>query len=338
MWPFTYIENDHVAALPTVEKKFVRKGPAAPDFEAVDVLPKLTEKAVAFLDDFRAQPNRPAKYGAPFFLYVPLNSPHAPIVPSAEWKGKSGLNDYGDFVMETDACVGKILDALDRSGHADDTLVVFTSDNGCSPVANIPELQQKGHYPNYHFRGMKADIWDGGHRIPFIARWPGQIKAGTTSDQIVCLNDLIATCADLLGTKLPDNAGEDSVSILPALKGTAVAPLREAVIHHSIHGNFAIRQGDWKLELCPASGGWSPPLPASPVFKTLPPIQLYDLSVDIGEKNNVQDKHPEVVEKLTALLKKYVAEGRSTPGAAQKNDVPVDILKAGKKKTGPDHD
>ena len=303
MPPFTFIENDRVTALPTAQKKWVRAGPAAPDFEAIDVLPKLTQKAVEFLHDFHAVKDRPAKYTQPFFMYLPLNSPHGPIVPSPEWKGKSGLNEYADFVMQTDDCVGKVLAALEESGRAGDTLVVFTSDNGCSPVANIPELQQKGHYPNYHFRGMKADIWDGGHRIPFIARWPGKIKVGSTSDQIVCLNDLIATCAEMLAVKLPDTAGEDSVSMLPALQGTATKPLREALVHHSIHGDFAIRQGYWKLELCPGSGGWSDPKPGAKEALALPSVQLYDLSVDIEEKKNVQAEHPEIVANMTALLK-----------------------------------
>lgn len=333
MAPFTFIENDRVTTVPTVEKQFVRKGPAAVDFEAIDVLPKLTEKTIDRLNENKKSRDLAAQKDAPpFFIYMPLNSPHAPVVPTPEWKGKSGINVYADFVMETDACVGKVLDALEKNGLANSTLVIFTSDNGCSPTANIPELEKYGHYANYHFRGMKADIWDGGHRIPFIARWPGKIKAGSTSDQLVCLNDLMATCAEILGEKLPDNAGEDSVSILPALRGTAGAPLREAIVHHSIHGNFSIRQGTWKLELCPGSGGWSTPKPGTAAEKGLPKVQLYDLATDIGETKNVQGEHPEIVEKLTKLLEKYVAEGRSTPGTPQKNAVDVDIWKTGKKK------
>ena len=331
MAPFAFIENQRVTQEPTVEKKFVRKGPAAVDFEAVDVLPKLTEKTIQYLNDYTKTRDAKPQDAKPFFIYMPLNSPHAPIVPTPEWKGKSGLNDYGDFVMETDACVGKVLEALDKNGLTESTLVIFTSDNGCSPVANIPELEKKGHYPNYHFRGMKADIWDGGHRIPFITRWPGKIKAGATSDQIVCLTDLIATCAEMLGEKLPDNAAEDSVSMLPALLGTANASLREAIVHHSIVGHFSIRQGNWKLELCPASGGWSAPKPGSPGEKGLPKIQLYDLGSDVGETKNLQAEHPEIVEKLTKLLEKYVADGRSTPGTAQPNNGKIDIWKLSKK-------
>jgi arylsulfatase A len=323
MPPFAFIENDHVTALPTVDKTWLRKGPAAADFEAIDVLPTLTKKAIGFLEA-RAEE---AKAGHPFFLYLPLNAPHTPIVPTPEWQGKSGLSAYGDFVMETDDCVGRILAAIEKQELASNTLVIFTSDNGCSPSANIPEMESMGHYANYHFRGMKADIWDGGHRIPFIARWPGKVKAGSTSDQIVCLTDLLATCADLLGVELPDDAGEDSVSILPALLGAAAGPLREAVVHHSINGSFSIRQGNWKLELCSGSGGWSAPKPGTKAAKALPAVQLYDLSADIGEKQNVQDQHPEIVQRLTKLLGKYVADGRSTPGAPQKNDVSINLWK-----------
>ncbi|MDD4873050.1 MAG: sulfatase-like hydrolase/transferase, partial [Kiritimatiellae bacterium] len=237
------------------------------------------------------------------------------------------LNKYGDFVMQTDWTVGEVMKALDRNGIADNTLVIFTSDNGCSPVANIPELEAKGHHPSYIFRGHKADIWDGGHRIPFICRWPGKIKGGSKSDQLVCLTDLIATCAAIVGAKLPDVAGEDSVDILPAILGTASQPLREAVVHHSINGNFAIRQGNWKLELCPGSGGWSKPRDAEALKGGSPKVQLYDMSGDVGEKVNIQEQHTDVVERLTKLLEKFVTDGRSTPGVPQKNDVPITILK-----------
>ncbi len=320
MPPFAYIENDHWTQIPTVEKKWLRKGPAAADFEAVDVLPTLTRKTASYFAD-------QAKAGAPFFLYLALNSPHTPIVPTPEWKGKSGISDYADFVMETDWAVGEVLNALDQNGLAKNTLVIFTSDNGCSPAANIPELITHGHHPNYVFRGEKSDIWDGGHHIPFLARWPGKVKAGSTSDQVTCLTDLMATCADFLGAKVPENAGEDSVSILPALLGTATKPLREAIVYHSIEGRFAIRQGNWKLELCPGSGGWSQPSDGAATEKGLPLVQLYDLANDLSETRNVQAEHPEIVERLTKLLEEYVANARSTPGAPLKNDVSVDIWK-----------
>ncbi|MFZ9794377.1 MAG: sulfatase/phosphatase domain-containing protein, partial [Gemmataceae bacterium] len=184
-----------------------------------------------------------------------------------------------------------------------------------------------GHNPSFEFRGHKADIFDGGHRIPFIVRWPSKVKAGSKSNQLLCLTDLMATTADILGVKLPANAGEDSVSFLPALDGAAKGPLREAVVHHSINGSFAIRQGNWKLALCKDSGGWSDPRPGN--AKTdLPALQLFDLSSDVNERTNLQGKHPEVVSKLTSLLEKYIADGRSTPGEPQKNAVTVNWKKA----------
>jgi len=331
MVPYTFIENDRVTVLPTEDRKldmmtgrtnwFTRQGPAAPGFTGYEVLPTLGRKAVERIAVHAAE----AKKGNPFFIYLPLASPHTPIFPTKEWLGKSGLNPYADFVMETDHHIGLVMAELEKQGLAGNTLVIFTSDNGCSPSAKFDELAAKGHNPSHVFRGNKADIFDGGHHIPFIARWPARVKAGTKSDQIICLTDFMATVADILGAKLPENAAEDSVSILPALEGRAKAPLREAIVHHSINGSFSIRQGKWKLELCPDSGGWSAPRPGSKEAQGLPPIQLYDLTADIGEQTNVQDKHPEVVARLTKLLEKYVAEGRSTPGVAQQNTTPVEI-------------
>jgi arylsulfatase A-like enzyme len=320
MPPFAYIEQDRFTQLPSVTKTFKRTGPAAPDFEAVDVLPMLARKAGEFI-----AANAAVK--KPFFLYLPLTSPHTPIVPTKEWLGKSGLGDYGDFVMETDWAVGEVLAALDKAGVANDTLVLLTSDNGCAPYIGVNNLEKRGHFPSADRRGYKADIWDGGHRIPLIVRWPDRVKAGSTSDQIVGLVDLMATCADIVGAKIPENAGEDSVSILSALLDTAQSPLREAVVFHSINGSFGIRQGRWKLELCPDSGGWSAPKPGSKEAKGLPPVQLYDLMRDVGERTNVYKEYPEIVAQLTKLLEKYIAAGRSTPGAKQKNDGKIVMVK-----------
>jgi arylsulfatase A-like enzyme len=336
MVPYTFIENDRVTVLPTEDVEFLlyegrdgrfcRKGPTAPGFHTSHVLPALRDKAVEYIGTHAAD----AKAGKPFFIYLPLNSPHTPIAPSPEWQGKSGISFYADFTMETDAALGMVLAALDQHGLAKDTLIILTSDNGCSPSADFPELLSKGHNPSHIFRGHKADVFDGGHRVPFLVRWPARVKAGGKTDQTVCQTDFMATTADIIGKKLPANAAEDSVSFLPALLGKADKPLREAVVHHSINGSFVIRQGNWKLALCPGSGGWSVPKPGVDDTSTLPLVQLYDLSKDIGETTNVQDKHPEVVTRLTKLLEKYVADGRSTPGPPQANAVNVDIWKAAK--------
>lgn len=327
--PYCFIENDRTVGIPSAQissvlgkkeggKKTGKQGLALPGWSLEAILPTITDKACEYI-------GKQAKSGAPFFLYFPLTSPHTPIVPSAEWQGKSGLQSpFADYVMETDAMVGRVMETLEKSGVAENTLLIFTSDNGCSPAAGLEKLESQGHFPSELRRGYKADIWDGGHRIPFIARWPDKIKPGSRSDEIICLTDLMATTAEIIGAKLPDTAGEDSVSILPVLLGNAKKPLREAVVHHSINGNFAIRQGQWKLELCPNSGGWSKDAPV----KT--PGQLYDMSHDVGERTNEYAKHPEIVSRLTKLLEKYVADGRSTPGPAQKNDVPVAIWKKGR--------
>jgi arylsulfatase A-like enzyme len=322
MPPYVFINNDRVTEQPTVEKQWIRKGPAAAVFEAIDVLPALTREAVASIDR-----QAPASAGGkPFFLYLALSAPHTPILPTAQWQGRTKLNAYADFVAQVDGAVGQVLDALDHRGLSKNTLVIATSDNGCSPEAKFPELLARGHNPSAQFRGHKADLFEGGHRIPFIARWPARIKAGSKCDQLICLNDLFATCAEILGAKLPADAAEDSVSILPALGGRAGKPLREALVHHSINGSFAVRSGRWKLLLAPDSGGWSAPVPGAPDARGLPSVQLYDLASDSGETKNVQDWHPEVVARLRALLERYVADGRSTPGPPQSNHGRVEIF------------
>lgn len=328
MPPYVYLENDHVTAVPDRvvdaqhDKIMFRKGLIAPGFEHAEVLPTLTKKVTSYLDERAVD-----KKMSPFFLYFSLTAPHTPILPTKEFQGKSKTNEYGDFVLQVDWTVGQVLDALKRNGLEQNTLVIFTSDNGCSPEADFDELAQFGHDPSYVFRGHKADIYEGGHRIPFIARWPLYIRPDSVCEDTICLTDLMATAADFLGYKLPDNAGEDSVSILPDLLGTGTGPLREATVHHSIYGSFSIRQGKWKLIFCPGSGGWSAPKPNSKETQQLPPVQLYDLISDIDETINVQDKYPDVVKKLTALLQDYIDRGRSTPGIPQKNDGIVEVFR-----------
>lgn len=297
--------------------------------EPINMLPRLGRRAVAYIEEKATDANA----GKPFFLYLPLTSPHTPILPTQEWKGKSGLGDYGDFVMQTDAVVGDVLAAIDRAGIANNTLVFFTADNGCSPAAKTEVLEQKGHFASAQFRGYKADIWEGGHRVPFLVRWPDRIKAGSQSDQIICHVDFMATCAEILGVKLPENAAEDSVSILPTLLGLDNASHREAVVHHSIDGKFAIRQGKWKLAFCSGSGGWGMPKDPEASQIGLPDVQLYDLSIDFSESKNVQAENPEVVSRMTRLLEEFVANGRSTPGIQLANDVLVGFESAAGKKT-----
>lgn len=323
--PYVYIENDLPTLVPvkytqdTSKYGWWRNGLTGEDFVHEEVLPVLTQKAVAFIDQH--QTKHPDE---PFFLYFPLPAPHTPILPTEEFLGKSDTNPYGDFVLQVDHTVGQILKTLEAHGIENETLVIFTSDNGCSPEADFQELSKFGHHPSYSFRGHKADIFEGGHRVPFVVRWPGKIQAGSRNQEVICLTDLLATAADITGTSVDPSTGVDSYSLLPALLGQSEGPLREATVHHSVNGSFAIRKGDWKLILCPGSGGWSDPKPQSPGIDTLPSLQLYNLQKDVSETENLSELHPDVVEELSALLEKYILDGRSTPGPIQQN-VPSDL-------------
>jgi len=322
MFPFVYIENDRMVGIPTLDKNIFRKGPAEKDFEGVDVLPKLFEKARTYINE-QAEG---ARSGKPFFLYLPLPAPHTPIVPTKELQGKSGINSYADFVMQVDAGVGDMINTLRRAGLLENTLVIFTTDNGCSPQANYKELAAHGHDPSYIYRGHKADIFEGGHRVPFIAQWPARIPTAVKSDHPVCQSDLMATVADMLELSLKPTDGVDSFSMLSILKGKKCdIPLREYTVHHSINGSFAISKDNWKLALCPDSGGWSAPRPGKSDTSKLPPVQLFNLSEDIGETNNLALRHPEKIATLKSVLQGYVDQGRSTLGTKQPNDRPIKI-------------
>lgn len=320
MPPYVYIKNDRVVEPPThmtcgpQTPAFWREGPTAEHFDHTQVLPTLTKKALELLDEWKSES---------FFLYFPLPAPHTPIVPTEPFRGKSGVNAYADFVLMCDDVVGQIREKLKQLNLTKQTILIFTSDNGCSPGANYPELLSHGHNPSYHFRGHKADIYEGGHRIPFLVEWDGHIAANTVSGEPVCLSDLFATTADLLHCPLPDNAAEDSVSNLSVWLGLPYSsPLREAIVHHSVEGAFSIRKGKWKLELCPGSGGWSDPKPGQEPAGS-PPFQLYDLSIDVGEQHNVVEQYPDVATELAQLLIQYIVSGRSTKGTPQKNDCSV---------------
>ena len=333
MVPYLFIDQDRVHTRPDTDLAFpmiadgeastgsTRKGPGTTGFTAEGVLPELSRQATGWI---AAQ----ATAKKPFLLYLPLPAPHTPVAPSADWRGKSGISPYADFVMQTDAVVGEVLAELDRQGIAQDTLVVFTSDNGFSPAADLKRQLAHGHNPNHRFRGHKADLFDGGHHVPFLVRWPAVVMPGTTSTRLVCLTDLMATCAEITGQRLGDTMGEDSISFLPSLRGLTDG--RIDIVHHSVNGSFAIRAGRWKLLLAPDSGGWSAPKPGSAEAATLPGIQLYDMAADPGETTNRQAEQPQVVHDLLGLLELQVAQGRSTPGVAQQNHGAVDIWR-GKK-------
>ena len=253
--PYCFLKNDHTQGIPNEANRpeFNRPGPMLPGWQWIDIMPDLTAQATTFIADQAATSPR-----KPFFLYLPLTAPHYPVVPSREFQGRSQAGDYGDFVAQVDATVGQVLDALERAGVANHTLVVFTSDNGPEVTGEVrpgvyDRARQYGHYSMGALRGAKRDLWEGGHRVPFLARWPDKIQPGSTSGETICHVDLLATVAAILGATLPEDAGEDSYNLLPAFRGERLAqPLRKATVHHSGSGRFAIRKADWVLIVRPA--------------------------------------------------------------------------------------
>ena len=314
--PYCFIENDRTVGIPSEflparlfkNHQASQQGPAIADWTLEPILPALGDRASKTITRF-------AKSDEPYFIYMPLTSPHTPLSVNEHWKGKSGINLYADFVMETDAIVGQVLDAIEKSGEADRTLVIFTSDNGCAHYIGMADMAKKGHHASGPLRGAKSDVWEGGHRVAFIARWPGVVKPGTVNGQLVQQADIMATCAQLVDYDLADTEGEDSYSIVPLLRGSNEA-LRTNAVNQSISGLSAVRSGPWKLIFGKGSGGWGKGSDGHAG-------QLYNLDDDLGETKNLYAEQPQRVAELTALMKSLVDNGRSTPGKAQSNDVPV---------------
>ncbi|MBT8306559.1 MAG: arylsulfatase [Maribacter sp.] len=320
MAPYVYVENGKATAKVdtiTVDKgKYTwwREGPTAADFVHNDVTPNFFRRSMNYIDTKGTQDK-------PFFLYLALPSPHTPILPTKEWQGKSGLNPYADFVMMIDDYVGQLVDVLDQKGLTENTIVIFTSDNGCSPEADFKILGGFGHKPSAIYRGHKADIFEGGHRVPFVVKWPSRIQSGSITEQTICTTDLLATVADILDVDLMQNEGEDSFSMLPLFENMNTKEFkRKATVHHSINGSFALRKDNWKMIFCAGSGGWSDPKPNAEEITELPKFQLYNLSNDPAEKTNLFGQHPEIEKDLGELMLQYIENGRSTPGEQQKND------------------
>ena len=321
MPPYVWVENDMPTAIPTKITKGKtrqgtwREGLTADNFVHEQALPDITKHTVNYI-------NTNASKKEPFFVYMPLPAPHTPILPTEAFQGKSNLdNPYADFVIMVDWVVGEVTKALEANGISENTLIVFTSDNGCSPTANFKQLKSKGHNPSYEYRGFKSDIFEGGHRVPYIMTWKNKIKP-SKSDQLVCTTDFFATIADLLNIDIADDVAEDSFSHLSSTNLDSDAPKRESIIHHSVQGEFAYRKGDWKVNFCPGSGGWSFPNRniKKSVFDSLPQVQLYNIKDDVAETQNVQANHPEIIKTYKAEVLQIINEGRSTAGAKQEND------------------
>ena len=268
--------------------------------KSVENQPLMLKKAIEWLEQ--------RKTDEPFFLYFPLGIPHEPIEPAAEFVGKSEAQDlvkndpkYGDWLYQGDAMLGKLIEALDRKNLAENTLIIATSDNGA---------EHRSYEP---LRDSKRSIYEGGHRVPFIARWPGKVKPGSINHHTVCLNDLMATAAEISGATLPDEAGEDSVSLIPELLATSPTGVREATIHQSASADLAIRRGPWKL-----------------IFMKDGSRKLYNLDTDLSEAQNTLATNSEIAKDLTMLMQRYISTGRSTPGVAQKNEFDLSLTRQAK--------
>jgi arylsulfatase A-like enzyme len=327
--PFTYLENDRVVTQPTATYRYDPKGgvvmprsfdgsPMAPGWRFDSILPTITERAASYIYEQAASEK-------PFFLFFSQTSPHEPVTPSADYLGNSGINPVADFVMETDASVGRILEALDESGQSDNTLVIFTADNGHSHYTGWEELIAAGHQPSGPYRGHKGNVWEGGHRVPFIARWPaGGVAAESQSDHPLTLNDLYATVADILGADLPSDAAEDSFSFLPALTGSEPPPRPVGLVSHSRDGEFAYREGEWKLVLRKPEEKLADSRGRAVI------TELYRLTEDVAEQNDLADKFPERVAQLRKRLNDLVDSGSSREGVSAQNDgsVVVDTIQS----------
>lgn len=319
--PYTYIENNLLLRQPTVIMpssgdgwpKGGWPGLMSPGWVFEEEMPEFTERAVSYILESGSDP---------FFLYFPLTAPHVPIVPADEFKGRSGAGAYGDFVVETDWSVGRIMQALEKKGIADNTLLIFTSDNG--PAAScFPRIQEHGHYSMGHLRGIKANTWEGGHRVPFIARWPDCIPGGTENGNLIMLGDLMASAADILSIGLPEQAGEDSVSFLPLLKPESMHhPVRDCMVHHSMQGDFALRKDNWVYIDAPTGEDVVTDPNCCNIVDPEPgwfkrergyeahayPGELYNLNEDIRQRRNLYGEYPDKVREMKEQLEMIKGE------------------------------
>ena len=319
MPPYIYIENGRATELPTARQAggkfpgFIRAGEKAPGFDPIKTLDVLTGKATGFV---ARQASRPE----PFFLYLALTAPHKPTSPAKRFRGKTRLGPYGDFVAQVDWSIGQVVGAIEKAGLRKNTLLVFSSDNGSYMFrltkpdapdhvtqAGIQGYRAASHRANHVFRGTKADIYEGGHHVPFLASWPGHVPAASRCEKTLCLTDLMATFAAAAGATLPDNAGEDSFNALPLMLGRDAKTPRAPVVHHSANGTFAVRECKWKLILSTGSGGREKPA-GKPGSK---PYRLFDISADISETADLAAQHPDVVARLTRELDRIKKDGRS---------------------------
>jgi arylsulfatase A-like enzyme len=326
-WLYAFIDQDHVPNPPTqlIDKSELpqhpyandcRPGLIAPDFRMEEIDLIFLEKSRQFLEQHvRDTPDKP------FFLFHSAQAVHLPSFAAPEYKGKSSAGPHGDFILELDDVVGQLMQTLEKLGVADNTIVIFTSDNGPETTSVVHMRRDHNHDGARPWRGVKRDNWEGGHRVPFIVRWPSRFAAGTTCEQLTCLTDIMATVADIVGVDLPDNAAEDSFSMLPAWQENITAPIRPYLLHQAFGGErtLAIRHQNWKFIDHPGSGGnryennegLKPFI--LPEANPSAPGQLYNLNSDPGETNNLYAERSDIVQELKAMLEDSKANGRSRP-------------------------
>lgn len=308
MPPYCFIENNKTVGIPSVEKhpkhfgQQGREGLMVPGWKDETVNEELTQKAISFI-----QNHKETDSNKPLFMYFGLTGPHTPWEASEAFKGKSSIGERGDMILELDNTVGRIVKTLKSLSMWDNTLFVLTSDNG--PHPKTEEITMYQHQPAGKYKGQKADIWEGGHRVPFISSWPRLVENPGITNELICLTDLLKTCSDIVNTPLPKEQGEDSISFLPILNGEVSN--RYSIVHHSITGMYSIRIGEWKLVLGQGSGGFHT-FDANPQKIGLPtqgkdevdgiPGQLYNMDKDPSEKNNAYLDHPKIVKRLTEEL------------------------------------
>jgi arylsulfatase A len=314
--PYCFIDNDQTVGIPTTllpaaklkQNQASKQGPALENWQLENILPSLADRACDFI-------TKSSQQQSPYLLYLPLTTPHTPLAVNKAWQGKSGLNnDCADLIIETDAVVGRVLEAIQKSGQAENTLVFFTSDNGFASYAGAKQLEEQGHFPSGPHRDYKTSVYEGGHRVPYIMCWPKVIAPKQVCSQLVHHADLIATLAAIWEQKLPDNAGEDSFSLMPILRGKTDQPVREYAVSCAASGVPSLRHGDWKLICAPDARDKS---------AQAPNLQLYNLANDISESKNLVQAEPERVKAMQAILETIITKGRSTSGTKQENDVRV---------------
>lgn len=316
--PYVYVENNRVTAVPdhviAPDKglNLMHGGVAGADFEPVECLDKITEHCVEYI-------NSQKDSGKPFFVYMPLTAPHTPVLPTEQFHGKTSIGAYGDFVVMIDDVVRRVVDALRENGQLENTIVIFTSDNGCAPYVDVKGLEKKGHFPSYVYRGYKSDIYEGGHRIPLIVSWAGHLKKRENSS-LVSLTDFYATFAEMTGAKLASNEAEDSFSLWPILTGRKNS-VRKDMIYQSGKGFLSYRTNEYKLVFHGGSGGWGYPS-SKKDLEGKPSMQIFNLDADVAEKKNMINDadYEKLIKKFTKEIKKDVENGRSTPGKKVKND------------------